>query len=251
MDKSPYDDRLPAVTDILRILGDEHEVSAIGTSIGTAKLKPELKTLTFIMFFNLYPLSITGFINLGRAQFLCDLIIGAPIDICAHIFQTIGKTVARSEAKMCLLFYSLLMKIILHEGVNPPRDGKLLVRRRPISISSLKKSKSHSSAKQKKQTLPTPPKGEFVQHGTHSGHGSAAHTTETTSSHFPAPPTVSIQPGQSSSHADRFTILVEGLHEHVSRLRNVIYSINNQVQMRLIAIETQLDEIQRKLEESL
>ena len=94
MDKSPYDDRLPAVTDILRILGDEHEVSATRTSIGTAKFKPKLKTLTFIMFFNLYPLSNTGFINLGRAQFLCDLITGAPIDICAHIFQTIGKTTA-------------------------------------------------------------------------------------------------------------------------------------------------------------
>ena len=213
------------MTDILRILGDEHEVSATGTYIRIAKFKPELKTLTFIMFFNLYPLSITGFINLGRAQFLCDLITGAAIDICAHIFQTIGKTAAQSAAKMFLPFCSLLMKIILHEGISPPRDGKLLDRRRPISTSFLKKSKSHSSAEQKKQTLPTPPKGEFVQHVTHSGHGSTAHTT------VPAPSTVSTQPGQSSSHADRFNILVESLHERVSGLTNVIYSTNNQVQM--------------------
>ena len=162
VDKSSYNDRLPAVTDILRILGDEYEVSAKGTSIGTAKFKPELKTLTFIMFFNLYPLSNTGFINLGRAQFLCDLITRTLIDICAHIFQTIGKIAARSAAKMCLPFCSLLMKIILHEGVSPPRDGKLLVHRRPISISSLEKSKSHSSIERKKQNLSTPPKGEFV-----------------------------------------------------------------------------------------
>ena len=94
VDKSPYDDRLPAVTDILRILGDEHEVSVKGISIGTAKFKPELKTLTFIMFFNLYPLPKTRFINLGWAQFLCNLITGTPIDVCAHIFQTIGKTIA-------------------------------------------------------------------------------------------------------------------------------------------------------------
>ena len=106
-------------------------------------------------------------------------------------------------------------------------------------------------AEWKKQNLFTPPKGEFVQHVTHSGHGSAAHTVETTSFHIPAPPIVSTQPSQSSSHADWFTILVEVLHERVSRLTNVIYSTNNQVQMRLIAIETQLDEIQRKLEESL
>ena len=186
MDKSPYDDRLPAVTDILRILVDEHEVSAKGISIRTAKFKPELKTFTIIMFFNLYPLSNTGFINLGRAQFLCDLITGTSIDICAYIFQTIGKTAARSAVKVCLPFCNLLMKIILHEGVSPPRDGKLLVRRRLISILSLEKSKSHSFAKRKKQTLSTPPKGEFVQHVTHSGHGSAAYTIETTSSHIPA-----------------------------------------------------------------
>ena len=130
------------------------------------------------------------------------------------------------------------MKIILHEGISPLRDGKLLDRRRPISISSLKKSKSHSSAEQKKQTLPTPPKDESVQHGTHSGHGLVAHTTETTSSHIPGPLTVSTQPGQSSSHADWFTILIEGLHERMPGLTNVLYSTNNQVQMRLAAIET-------------
>ena len=143
VDSSPYDDRLPQVSNILQILGTEHEVSAKGTSIGTVKFKPELKTLTFIMFSNLYPLSNTGFINLGRAQFLCDLIIGAQIDICARIFQTIGKIAAR----MCLPFYSFLMKIMKHEGVHPPKDGKIIVCHRPISIASLQKNKGQSSAK--------------------------------------------------------------------------------------------------------
>ena len=62
---TPYDDRLPQVQDILQILGLDHEISSKGTSIGTTKFAPELKTLTLIMFFNLYPLSNTGFINLG------------------------------------------------------------------------------------------------------------------------------------------------------------------------------------------
>ena len=181
--RSPYDDRQPAVSDILRILGEEHEVSTKGTSIRTVKFKPELKTLTFIMFFNLYPLSNTGFINLGRAQFLCDLINGTPIDICTHIFQTIGKTAAQSAAKLCLPFCNLAMKIMLNEGVRPPSDGKIVVRHRPISMSSLEKSKSHSSAEKKKKNLSTPPMSL-------SGHESVAHTTETTSSHVPAPPTV-------------------------------------------------------------
>ena len=91
---TPYDDRTPKIQDILQVLGPDHEVSSKDTSISTAKFAPELTTLKLIMFSNLYPLSNMTFINLGRAQFLCDLITGASIDICAHIFQTIRKTVA-------------------------------------------------------------------------------------------------------------------------------------------------------------
>ena len=88
---APYDDRTLKIHDILQVLGPDHEVSSKGSSISTAKFAPELTTLKFIMFSNLYPLSNTTFINLGRAQFLCDLITGVSIDICAHIFQTIKK----------------------------------------------------------------------------------------------------------------------------------------------------------------
>ena len=74
VDISPYDDRLALVIESFDILGADHKVSFKGTSIGIAKFGPELKTLTLIMFSNLYPLSNTSFINLGREQFLCDLI---------------------------------------------------------------------------------------------------------------------------------------------------------------------------------
>ena len=94
VDLTPYDDRTPKVQDILQVLGPDHEVSSKGIFINTAKFSPELTTLKLIMFSNLYPLSNTAFINLGRAQFLCDLITGAPIDIYAHIFQTIRKIAA-------------------------------------------------------------------------------------------------------------------------------------------------------------
>ena len=98
METTPYDDRVLKAQDILQVLGTDHEVVSKGTSIGTGQFSPELTTLKLIMFSNLYPLSNTAFINLGRAQFLCVLITGVPIDICAHIFQIIGKTTARSVA---------------------------------------------------------------------------------------------------------------------------------------------------------
>ena len=70
VDLTPYDERTPEVGEILQILGSDHEISSAGTSISTAKFAPELTTLKLIMFTNLYPLSNTTFINLGRALFL-------------------------------------------------------------------------------------------------------------------------------------------------------------------------------------
>ena len=92
-------------------------------------------------------------------------------------------------------------------------------------------------------------------YNTPSGHGSATHTTpghtETASPHTLGLQTTSTQHVQSSSQADWLSILIKGLHQRISRFENVLYSTNNQVQMRLTTIETQLDAIQRKLEESL
>ena len=142
---TPYDDRTPEIQDILQVLGLDHEVSNKGISISTAKFAIELTTLKLIMFSNLYPLSNTTFINLRRAQFLYDLITGVSIDICAHIFQTIRKTAARSAACGCIPFCSLIMKFIFREGINPPSNRKMMTRPRPISMITLQASKSHSS----------------------------------------------------------------------------------------------------------
>ena len=67
VDFTLYDDRQPQIQDILQVLRLDHEASRKGTSIGTTKFAPELNTLKPIMIFNLYPLSNTAFINLGRA----------------------------------------------------------------------------------------------------------------------------------------------------------------------------------------
>ena len=137
VDLTLYDNRTPDIQDILQVLGSDHEVSNTGTSISTAKFAPELTTLKLIMFSNLYPLSNTNFINLGKAQFLCDLITRAPIDICAHIFQTMRKTAVRTVARGCIPFCSLIMKFILREGIVPPTDGKMLTCQRPCTLFKL------------------------------------------------------------------------------------------------------------------
>ena len=108
---------------------------------------------------------------------------------------------------------------------------------------SLQACKSHSSKA---------PKSEFFPHATPSSHGSA--TPMHTEIAAPIPPklqTTSIQHEQSSHQDDRLGVLFENLHMRIAEFEKVLYSTNNQVQMHLMAIETQLDAIQQKLEESL
>ena len=95
---SVYDD-LCLDEELLRDgLGQDLEFSSNGNSISISSFPPKLRVLTIVMFHNLYPLSSTGYMNLGRALFLHDLISDVKIDICAHIFHALCKTVLRTES---------------------------------------------------------------------------------------------------------------------------------------------------------
>ena len=54
-----------------------------------------------------------------------------------------------------------------------------------------------------------------------------------------------------SSQPDKLSTLIKSVSQWISGLERLLYSTNNQVQMCLITIETQLDAIQQKLEDSL
>ena len=107
----------------------------------------------------------------------------------------------------------------------------------------LQASKSHSSKA---------PKSELFPHATPSGHCSATPMhTKTTSPIPPELQTTSTEHEQSNHQDDKLGVLFKNLHMRIAGFEKVLYSTNNQVQMHLIAIETQLDAIQQKLEESL
>ena len=243
VDLTSYDDRTPDIQDILQVLGSDHEVSNTSTSISTAKFTPKLTTLKLIMFSNLYPLSNTTFINLGRAQFLCDLITGAPIDVCAHIFQTMRKTAIRTAAQECILFCNLIMKLILHEGIVPPTDGKMLTRPGPISMYTLQASRSHSSKTPKNAHIspvtPFAPESETPVHTTPS------------SRVIPEVSQANIPQAQTDPQTDRMGNLLENIQKRIDEMVTLLYSTNNHVQMRLETMENQLDVIQQKLDDSL
>ena len=88
-----YDELNPDEEFLKQDLGSNLEFSSNRKSICVASLSPKLRLLTMIMCSNLYPLSRTGYMNLGRALFLHDLISDEEIDVCSHIFHILAKTV--------------------------------------------------------------------------------------------------------------------------------------------------------------
>ena len=113
-------------------LGDNLEFSFNKKSVSVASLSPKLRLLTMIMFSNLYPLSSTGYMNLGRALFLHDLISDEEIDVCSHIFHILAKTVDRTASRNCLPFCRLISRILKLKGVHSLVDVLRLVPLNPI-----------------------------------------------------------------------------------------------------------------------
>ncbi|KAL0014001.1 hypothetical protein SO802_001070 [Lithocarpus litseifolius] len=141
----PVYDNLNPEEDLLQdALGRNLEFSQKGNSVSVSSLSYKLWVLTIIMFHNLYPLSITGYMNLGRALLLYDLITVEEIDICAHIFHILCKTVARNESRNCIPFCRLISRILKLKGVHPSEDESPYPRPSPINIRTLNASIGHS-----------------------------------------------------------------------------------------------------------
>ena len=106
-----------------------------------------------------------------------------------------------------------------------------MTRPRPISMITLQASKSHSSRTPKSEpsTYETPTVHALVTPAQSIG-------------------TSSVPPGFQTAKQSH---LIANVFHHISDLERLFHSFHNQTQMRLITIETQLNAIQQKLEESL
>ena len=143
--KPPVYDDLYQEEDFLReALDKDLEFSPNGNSINVSSLSPELRVLTIIMFHNLYPLSSTGYMNLGKALFLHDLISNVEIDICAHIFHILRKTVVQTNSRICIPFYCLVSRILKLKVIYPSTDESSYPKPCPINLRMLNASIGHS-----------------------------------------------------------------------------------------------------------
>ena len=183
-----------------------------------ASLSPELRLLTTIMCSNLYPLSSTGFMNLGQALFLHDLISDVKIDVCSHILHILAKTVDQTASRNYIPFCRLISRILKLKGVYPSENERPYPRPSPISICTLHASMSHTKKNPKQEGPATQGSSSFTSH---------------------------VYDERLDSILDTF----QEITTKISELDTIMYSQHNRFDTKFTSLQTQLDQIQRKLEE--
>ena len=216
----PVNDDLNPNEDLLRdALGRNLEFSQNGNLTSVSSLSPELRALTIIMFHNLYPLSSTGYMNLGRALFLHDLITDEEINICSHIFHILCKTVARTNSRTCIPFCCLISRILKLKGIYPSEDESPYPKPSPINIRMLNTSIGYSRKGIKTETP-----------ATHSGSRSSSSSYD--------------------EKLDNIMAFVHDISTKMSGLASLLHHHNICCDTKFTSLQTQLDQIHRKLEEN-
>ena len=157
-----YDELIPNEEFLKQALGANLEFSSNRKSISVASLSLELRLLTMIMCSNLYPLSSTGFMNLGRALFLRDLISNEEINVCSHIFHILEKMVDRTTSWNCIPFCHLISRILKLKGVHPSKDERLYPRPSLINIHTLHASMGHTKKNVQQESHANPGSSNFT-----------------------------------------------------------------------------------------
>ena len=158
--------------------------------------------------------------NLGRALFLHDLISDVEIDICAHVFHVLRKTVLQTESQICVPLCYLISRILKLKGIYPTADESPCPKPSLINIRTFNASIGHSRKRVKPETSTS-----------HSG------------SHFS---TFSFD----KKH-DNIVTSVNELSTKMSGLTSTLHHHSTRWDIKFTSLQTQLDQIQRKLEEDM
>ena len=111
-----YDERMENLGPIVEVLGGQINKKALHTIPFT----PEMRTLVYIMIFNLYQVrNLTNLLAL-RAIFLFDLFTHKEINIYSHIYHLFTKCITKRNARIILPFPSLIMSLITRARVKIP-----------------------------------------------------------------------------------------------------------------------------------
>ena len=120
-DFTHYKDRMLSIETVQSHIGGVRE----GRCLNTTAFPPDLRCLTYIMMFNLYPVKKMTTINNARAIFLMELQENTYIDISAHALCIIADE-PRTSSRPKLVLPSLLMSLFRAKGVEIPQDISLM-----------------------------------------------------------------------------------------------------------------------------
>ena len=116
-----YKDRMLSIETIQSYIGGVRE----GKSLNTTAFPSDLRCLTLIMMFNLYPVKKKTTISNARAIFLMEIRENTYTDISAHAFSIIADE-TRTTSRAKLILPSLLMRFFRAKGVEIPQNISLM-----------------------------------------------------------------------------------------------------------------------------
>ena len=156
--------------------------------------------------------------NLDWALFLHDLITNEGINIYSHIFHILSKTAERIASRNCLPFCCLISKILKLKGVHPLEDECPYLKKSPTNIRTLNAiiGRSRKGVKQE-------------SHAPHGGLSSSSHPYD--------------------EKLNNIMSSIQDISINLSRLASIMHSQHTCFDTNFTSLQTQLDQIQRKLEE--
>lgn len=137
-DFTHYKDKILSIEMVQSHIGGVRE----GRCLNTTAFPPDLRCLTLIMMFNLYPVKKMTTISNARAICLMELQENTYIDISAHAFSIIANE-TRTTSRAKLILPSLLMKLFWAKGVEIPQDISLMPTPPTINALTIARIKIH------------------------------------------------------------------------------------------------------------
>ena len=128
-----YDERREKLEPLMEFLGGRLNKKALHTITFTSKMR----TLVYIMIFNLYPEKNLRNLSALRTIFLFDLFTHKEIDICNHIYHIFTKSITKRNSRLTLPFPSLVMSLILRARVKIPSGLQVMQKEDHISAQTM------------------------------------------------------------------------------------------------------------------
>ena len=131
-----FKDRMLSLEFVQLHLGGHKE----GRSLNTTSFPPDLRCLTYIMMYNLYPVKKFSTINNARAIFLIEFRENTYIDISAHLYNIIVES-TKITSRSKLVVPNFIMRILHNKGVKTPQHIGLMPPTPPINSQTILRSR--------------------------------------------------------------------------------------------------------------